>query len=99
MVHIEGLYEKGDEVKYWGAMPGTTSSQNRAFHEVDNVGNGFRPKQRFPRDKSTNASPFCEQKNGQGNASMPLHEKGAGDDTPISGATKCTQSFCSRTVG
>lgn len=38
VVHIEGLYGKGDEVKYWGAMPGTTSSQNRAFHEVDNVG-------------------------------------------------------------
>ena len=38
VVHIKGLYQKGDEVKYWGAMPGTTSSQNRAFHDVDNLG-------------------------------------------------------------
>lgn len=38
VVYISGLYEKGDIVKYWGAMPGRLSSEHRAFIDGNNEG-------------------------------------------------------------
>lgn len=38
VIYISRLYEKGDLVKYWGAMPGRLSSEHRAFIDGDNEG-------------------------------------------------------------
>ena len=79
-------------------MPGTTSSQNRAFHEVDNVGTAFVRNNGSLVIRARTPRPFVSKKTGKVMPRCLYMKRRRQDDTPISGATKCTQSFCSRTV-